>query len=89
MDAKAHGKAGSKKKRTRWLGVMELAERLGCHPFSIPRFVKKKPGFPQPTKLFGKNLWDEAEVDAYIERLLAEKAQEKEQAKEQAEAKDA
>jgi predicted DNA-binding transcriptional regulator AlpA len=68
---KAHGKQGSKKRK--WIGTMELAEKLGCHPFSIPRFVKTKPGFPKPVKPFGKNLWDEDEVDAYLAQLLAEK----------------
>ena len=50
-------KAGRK-----WIGTMELAEKLGVHPFSIPRLRKTKQGFPQPVKPFGKNLWDEDEV---------------------------
>lgn len=66
----AHDKTDNKK---RWIGTMELAAKLGCHPFSIPRFVKKKPRFPQPKKPFGKNLWDEAEIDRYVEELLAAK----------------
>ena len=65
--SKAHGKT------RKWIGTMELAEKLGCHPFSIPRFRKTKKNFPQPVKPFGKNLWDEAEVDAYVEDLLAAK----------------
>jgi hypothetical protein len=52
---------------------MELAEKLGVHPFSIPRLRKTKPGFPQPVKPFGKNLWDEAAVDRYLEELVAAK----------------
>jgi hypothetical protein len=71
MSDKAHGTAGTKKRK--WLGTMEMAAKLGCHPFSIPRFVKTKPDFPQPVKPFGKNLWDEDEVDDYLDRLLAEK----------------
>jgi hypothetical protein len=61
-------------KNRRWIGTMALAEKLGCHPLSIPRFVKTKPGFPQPVKPFGKNLWDEDVVDAFIESLVGGKA---------------
>ena len=57
----------------KWIGTMELAEKLGVHPFSIPRLRKTKPGFPQPVKPFGKNLWDEAAVDRYLEELVAAK----------------
>jgi len=70
MSDKRHGKHGSKKRR--WIGTMELADLLGCHPMSIQRFVKTKPGFPQPSKLFGnKNLYDADEAEAYVEKLLA------------------
>jgi hypothetical protein len=65
--SEAHGKA------RKWIGTMELAQKLGVHPFSIPRLRKTKPGFPQPVKPFGKNLWDEDEVDRYIEELVAAK----------------
>jgi predicted DNA-binding transcriptional regulator AlpA len=65
--SEAHGKA------RKWIGTMELAERLGVHPFSIPRLRKTKSNFPAPKKLFNKNLWDEREVDAYIEELTAAK----------------
>jgi hypothetical protein len=75
MSNKADGKVDSKKRK--WIGTMELAAKLGCHPFSIPRFVKTKPNFPQPVKPFGKNLWDEDEVDVYLNRLLAEREKEK------------
>ena len=57
----------------KWIGTMELAEKLGVHPFSIPRLRKTKQGFPQPVKPFGKNLWDEAVVDRYLEELVAAK----------------
>jgi hypothetical protein len=57
----------------KWIGTMALAEKLGCHPFSIPRLRKTKPNFPQPVKPFGKNLWSEDEVDRYVEKLLAAK----------------
>jgi hypothetical protein len=64
--SEAHGKT------RKWIGTMALSEKLGVHPFSIPR-LRKRPGFPQPVKPFGKNLWDEREVDAYIEELVAAK----------------
>jgi hypothetical protein len=73
MSDKKHGKHVSKKGR--WLGTMELAEKLGCHPFSIPRFVKTKPGFPQPVKPFGKNLWDEDLIDKYVAKLISDQAE--------------
>jgi hypothetical protein len=63
--SEAHGR--------KWIGTMELAAKLGVHPFSIPRLRKTKPGFPQPVKLFNKNLWAEDAVDRYLEELLAEK----------------
>jgi predicted DNA-binding transcriptional regulator AlpA len=51
-----------------WIGVQELAAKLHCHPMSVPRLVKTKPGFPQPTKLLNKNLWDEAAIDVWIQQ---------------------
>ena len=57
----------------KWIGTMELAAKLGVHPFSIPRLRQTKSGFPQPVKPFGKNLWSEDEVDRYVEKLLAAK----------------
>jgi hypothetical protein len=59
--------------KRKWIGTMELAEKLGVHPFSIPRLRKTKSGFPQPVKPFGKNLWNEDEVDRYVEKLLEAK----------------
>ena len=50
----------------------ELARKLGCHPNSIPRFIKTRRDFPQPKLLFGKNTWDEGVVDKYIESLMAD-----------------
>jgi hypothetical protein len=61
--------------RDRMIGTMELAAKLRCHPVSIQRFVKTKPGFPQPIKPFGKNLWNEEAVDAYLDALLSEKTE--------------
>jgi predicted DNA-binding transcriptional regulator AlpA len=64
-----HTRRANKKKR-RWIGTMEVAERVNCHPMSIPRLVKTKANFPQPIKLFGKNLWDDDEMEAYLESLM-------------------
>jgi hypothetical protein len=64
---------GRADKKRRWVGTMELAELLGCHPMSIPRHVKRTKGFPQPVKPFGKNLWDADEAEAYLQTLLDNK----------------
>jgi len=58
------------------IGTMEVAGKLGCHPMSVPRLVRGRRGFPQPNKLFNKNLWEEGVVDAYIAELLATKQRE-------------
>lgn len=58
----------------KFIGTLEVAARLGCHPMSIPRLVKTKKGFPAPIKPFNKNLWLEDVIDAYVRRLLAEKS---------------
>jgi hypothetical protein len=68
MRAKAKSKVSARPRRL--IGALELAARLRCHPMSIPRYVKKKPGFPQPMKPFGKNLWDEDAVEAYINKVM-------------------
>jgi len=71
MSDKAHG---SKKRRLidtsgsrrgRRIGTLELAAKLNCHPMSIPRFVKQG-RLPKPKKPFGKNIWDEDEIDELI-----------------------
>jgi hypothetical protein len=54
--------------RIHLIGVQELAAKLHCHPMSIPRLVRTKAGFPQPTKFLNKNLWDEAVIDAWIQQ---------------------
>ena len=59
-------------KTKRLIGTIELARKLGCHPNSIPRFIKTRRDFPQPKLLFGKNTWDEGVVDKYIESLMAD-----------------
>jgi hypothetical protein len=51
------------------IGVLELAERLVCHPMSISRLVKQK-RLPLPHKILNKNFWFEEEIDALIERGL-------------------
>ena len=72
MPTKPLEKPGGKKRR--WIGTMEMAELLGCHPMTLPRLVKTKPGFPRPVKPFGKNLWDADEAEAYLESLLTKRA---------------
>jgi hypothetical protein len=57
------------KKPTKLIGTLQLAAKLNVHPASIPR-LRKKPRFPQPTLLFGKNQWDEDIVDAYLAKRM-------------------
>jgi hypothetical protein len=54
----------------RLIDTMELAAKLNCHPMTIPRYVKIKKGFPKPIKPFGKNLWDERVVEAYLAKIM-------------------
>jgi hypothetical protein len=57
-----HGGAAMRKHHDKqnkvYIGTLEVAELLNCHPMSIPRYVKTKKGFPKPGKLSGKNVWD-------------------------------
>jgi hypothetical protein len=66
------------KKPTRLIGTIALAAKLNVHPMSIPRFVKKKPDFPKPKLLFGKNQWDEDIIDDYIAAQMASPVSQKE-----------
>ena len=52
------------------IGVLEFAEKLSCHPTTIPRLSEKQEGFPQPAKLLNKNTWEEDVADAYIASLI-------------------
>ena len=52
------------------IDLLTVADRVGCHPSSVPRFVREKRGFPKPFKLHGKNWFWEDEVDGYVEDLL-------------------
>jgi len=62
-------------KKAKMIGIIELADRLGCHPATIRRCIKMKPsGFPLPIKPFGKNIWPEDVIDAYVEQLMASQA---------------
>ena len=63
----------SKSKR-RLIGVLEFAEKLNCHPASVPKFIKGKAGFPQPAKLLNKLVWFEDVADDYIASLIEESA---------------
>jgi predicted DNA-binding transcriptional regulator AlpA len=58
----------------RRIGVLEFAEKLSCHPATIPRLVKNKKGFPQPDKLLNKNTWAEDVADAYVASLIKQRA---------------
>jgi hypothetical protein len=62
-------------KKRRWIGTLEVAAKLGCHPMSVPRMTRNKPGFPQPVKPFKKNLWDEQVFDEYLATLIAAQQQ--------------
>lgn len=53
-------------KRGRRIGTMELAEKLRCHPASIPRLIKQK-RIPPPDKILNKNSWWDGVIDDLIE----------------------
>jgi hypothetical protein len=61
------------KKTIIYIGTMEVARLLNCHPMSIPRYVRTKPGFPKPGKLCGKNVWDKDVMEAYRDAEVAGK----------------
>jgi len=61
------------KKPVKLIGTLALAAKLNVHPMSIPRFVKKKKGFPKPKLLFGKNQWNEDVIDDYVAAQLAQR----------------
>ena len=50
------------------LRVDGVAEKLGISPKTVWRFAKTIPAFPKPFKLSANiTVWDEADLDAYIE----------------------
>lgn len=49
----------------RRVGVLEVAQKLKCHPASIPRLVREK-RLPLPDKLLNKNVWLESAIDEAI-----------------------
>jgi predicted DNA-binding transcriptional regulator AlpA len=53
----------------RRIGVLELADKLKCHPASVPRLVKQN-RLPPPDKLLNKNTWLESAIDELIARGL-------------------
>ena len=63
----------NKQTEKRLIGTMEVAEKIHCHPMSIPRMVKQKK-LPPPVKPFGRNLWDEDEIDKCVEARIAASA---------------
>jgi predicted DNA-binding transcriptional regulator AlpA len=60
----------SSENKSRRIGVLEVAEKLKCHPTSVPRLVRQK-RLPPPDKLLNKNVWWESAIDAAIERGLS------------------
>ena len=55
----------------RRINVREFADRLGCHPATVKRRIKKPPvNFPIPTLIWGKWTWAEDEADGYVEYLI-------------------
>jgi predicted DNA-binding transcriptional regulator AlpA len=53
----------------KWIGTMEVAAKLNCHPASIDRLVKQK-RLPPPIKLLNKNQWRESQIDQQVENGL-------------------
>jgi hypothetical protein len=56
-------------KTRRRIGTLEVAERLHCHPMTVPRLVKER-RLPPPEKLLSKNVWFEDEIDTLVEKGL-------------------
>lgn len=54
----------------KYLSVYSIADRYGCHPSSVWRWVAQDK-FPRPIKVGGITRWIEAEVEAH-ERAAAD-----------------
>lgn len=52
--------------KRRLIGTLELAEKLHCHPATVPRLTKEG-RIPKPSKILNKNVWREDEIDALVE----------------------
>jgi predicted DNA-binding transcriptional regulator AlpA len=51
----------------RYLTVKELSEELHVCRASIYNYLRKIPGFPQPTKLGRLSRWDTEEVELFMQ----------------------
>jgi predicted DNA-binding transcriptional regulator AlpA len=58
---------------TKFIGQRALQERLNRGPTWIWAQTKNNPRFPKPVKENGRNLWIEAEVEAYQSALIAQR----------------
>ena len=56
-----------------FIGQRALQERLNRGPTWVWKQLKGNPRFPKPVKESGRNLWVEAEVDAYQKALIAQR----------------
>jgi prophage regulatory protein len=54
------------------LRLAKVAEKLDCGQSTVWWKARTEPGFPQPIKLGGTTCWLEHELDAYIEKRIAE-----------------
>jgi hypothetical protein len=52
----------------RRIGALKVAEKLMCHPASVPRLVREG-RLPPPEKILNKNTWREDVIDAVIPSL--------------------
>ncbi len=59
----------------RWLRKTATAAKIGKHEKSLDRLMKDH-GFPQPVRIdgIGRPVWDEGEVEAWMDRQLAARA---------------
>ncbi|HEY8005860.1 MAG TPA: AlpA family phage regulatory protein [Methylocella sp.] len=59
----------------RWLRKVATAQKIGKHEKSLDRLMKDH-GFPRPVRIdgIGRAVWDEGEVEAWMERQLKARA---------------
>jgi predicted DNA-binding transcriptional regulator AlpA len=58
---------------TKFIGQRALQERFNRGPTWVWKQLKDNPQFPRPVKEGGRNLWVEAEVEAYQTALIAQR----------------
>lgn len=73
MHATQQLKKKEKRRQRRRIGTLEVAEKLGCHPMTVPRLAKER-RIPQPDKLLLKNQWWEDEIDELVEKGIPPKS---------------